>query len=417
MRRLDATRVYYGLELLTAMPAFVFTAVHLVRDLHMSPLQLVLMGTVMEAAIFAFEIPTGVVADTYSRRASIVVSLLVQGLAITIVGLSREPALAIAAWGLWGFGYTFMSGAYQAWITDEVGVDRVGAVFLRGTRVGFIGSFLGLGLQFAVATQSLRAAVVAGGVLIMLCGIACVIAMPETGFRRRPRSERGHALRELKTTAGSGIRYVRYQPLLLLVLAISFFGGMSTEALDRLWEAHFIRDIGLPAIFSLDPVVWFVLFTLPMLPLGYFGAGFLVKRFEGADAPRLVRLLIALTTVMMAGQIAFGLVGGIAAAYLSLLVYRVARTLTYPLEMTWLNRQIADSSVRATVISITGQADAIGQTGGGPVLGVVGNVWGIRVAIAAGALILAPALALYGRALRHDGSEPELVDLPAVAEA
>jgi len=417
MRRLDATRVYYGLELLTAMPAFVFTAVHLVRDLHMSPLQLVLMGTVMEAAIFAFEIPTGVVADTYSRRASIVVSLLVQGLAITIVGLSREPALAIAAWGLWGFGYTFMSGAYQAWITDEVGVDRVGAVFLRGTRIGFIGSFLGLGLQFAVATQSLRAAVVAGGVLIMLCGIACVIAMPETGFRRRPRSERGHALRELKTTAGSGIRYVRYQPLLLLVLAISFFGGMSTEALDRLWEAHFIRDIGLPAIFSLDPVVWFVLFTLPMLPLGYFGAGFLVKRFEGADAPRLVRLLIALTTVMMAGQIAFGLVGGIAAAYLSLLVYRVARTLTYPLEMTWLNRQIADSSVRATVISITGQADAIGQTGGGPVLGVVGNVWGIRVAIAAGALILAPALALYGRALRHDGSEPELVDLPAVAEA
>jgi len=417
MRRLDATRVYYGLELLTAMPAFVFTAVHLVRDLHMSPLQLVLMGTVMEAAIFAFEIPTGVVADTYSRRASIVVSLLVQGLAITIVGLSREPALAIAAWGLWGFGYTFMSGAYQAWITDEVGVDRVGAVFLRGTRIGFIGSFLGLGLQFAVATQSLRAAVVAGGVLIMLCGIACVIAMPETGFRRRPRSERGHALRELKTTAGSGIRYVRYQPLLLLVLAISFFGGMSTEALDRLWEAHFIRDIGLPAIFSLDPVVWFVLFTLPMLPLGYFGAGFLMKRFEGADAPRLVRLLIALTTVMMAGQIAFGLVGGIAAAYLSLLVYRVARTLTYPLEMTWLNRQIADSSVRATVISITGQADAIGQTGGGPVLGVVGNVWGIRVAIAAGALILAPALALYGRALRHDGSEPELVDLPAVAEA
>jgi predicted MFS family arabinose efflux permease len=154
-----------------------------------------------------------------------------------------------------------------------------------------------------------------------------------------------------------------------------------------------------------------------MLPLGYFGAGVLMKRFEGADAPRLVRLLIGLTAVMMAGQLAFGLVGGIAAAYLSLLVYRIARTLTYPLQMTWVNRQISDSRVRATVISITGQADALGQTGGGPVLGAVGNAWGIRVAIAAGALILAPALALYGRALRHGGSEPELVDLPAVAEA
>ena len=66
----------------------------------------------------------------------------------------------IAAWGLWGFGYTFMSGAYQAWITDEVGVDNVGGVFLRGTRIGFIGSFVGLGLQFvdrdAVAARGRR---------------------------------------------------------------------------------------------------------------------------------------------------------------------------------------------------------------------------------------------------------------------
>ena len=91
MSRLPATTVYYGLEFLTAMPAFVFTAVHLVRDLHMSPLQLVLMGTVMEATIFVSEIPTGVLADTYSRRASIIVSLVVQGGAIMLVGVSREP--------------------------------------------------------------------------------------------------------------------------------------------------------------------------------------------------------------------------------------------------------------------------------------------------------------------------------------
>src|SRR5207244_207500 len=144
LRRADAERLYYSLEFLTAMPAFVFTAVHLVRDLHMSPLQLVLMGTVMEATIFVSEIPTGVLADTYSRRASIIVSLVVQGGAIMLVGVSREPVVAIAAWGIWGFGYTFMSGAYQAWITDEVGVANVGVVFLRGTRIGFIGTFVGL---------------------------------------------------------------------------------------------------------------------------------------------------------------------------------------------------------------------------------------------------------------------------------
>jgi DHA3 family tetracycline resistance protein-like MFS transporter len=412
MRRADARRLYFALEFFLSMPAFVFTAVHLVRDLNMSPLQLVLMGTVMEATIFVSEIPTGVLADTYSRRASIIVSFLIQGTAIVVVGLADQPAVAIAAWGLWGFGYTFMSGAFQAWITDEVGVDQVGSVFLRGTRVSFVGSFVGLGLQALVALESLRTAVVLGGVVVFLCGVACLFVMPETGFRRRPRTDRGNAWQELRTTAASGGRYVRMQPLLLLVLAIFFFAGMSTETLDRLWEAHFIRDIGLPQVFSLDPVIWFVLFSIPMMPLSYFGAGVLIRRFEHADASRVVRVLAVLTSVMLVSQLAFGLVGGIAAAYGALLVYRVARTLTYPLEMTWINQQISDSSVRATVISITGQSDAIGQAVGGPALGVIGNVWGIRAALTAGALALVPALGLYGRAIAHHGREPELAELP-----
>ena len=49
-----------------------------------------------------------------------------------------------------------------------------------------------------------------------------------------------------------------------------------------------------------------------------------LKRFEGADSQRLVRLLIVLTALMLAGQTAFGLAGGIAAAYGALVVYRVA---------------------------------------------------------------------------------------------
>jgi hypothetical protein len=83
-----------------------------------------------------------------------------------------------------------------------------------------------------------------------------------------------------------------------------------------------------------------------------------------------------------------------------------------PVYMAWLNRQITDSSVRATVISIAGQADAIGQTGGGPGLGAIGNAFGLRAALVAGGLVLAPAIALYGRAVAHHGREPELEALP-----
>jgi DHA3 family tetracycline resistance protein-like MFS transporter len=72
-RRADATRLYYTLQILVSMPTWVVMAVYLVQELNLSPLQLVLMGTAMEGAVFLFEIPTGVVADTYSRRLSLIV--------------------------------------------------------------------------------------------------------------------------------------------------------------------------------------------------------------------------------------------------------------------------------------------------------------------------------------------------------
>jgi DHA3 family tetracycline resistance protein-like MFS transporter len=68
--------------------------------------------------------------------------------------------------------------------------------------------------------------------------------------------------------------------------------------------------------------------------------------------------------------------------------------------------------VRATVFSITGQADAIGQAAGGPVIGAIGNVWGIRAALLAGATALAPAAALLARAIGKQGAEPALQELP-----
>jgi DHA3 family tetracycline resistance protein-like MFS transporter len=107
-------------------------------------------------------------------------------------------------------------------------------------------------------------------------------------------------------------------------------------------------------------------------------------------------------------ELVFAFAGGFALAAAALLAVFVARGLANPLYLTWLNQQISDSSVRATVISISGQANAVGQAAGGPLLGAVGNVFGIPAALAGGALLLLPALAVYARALRYGGVEPEL---------
>jgi MFS transporter, DHA3 family, tetracycline resistance protein len=414
VKRLGATSVFYGLELLLSMPPFVVLAVYFVREVHMSPLQLVLVGTVMEAAIFLFEIPTGAVADTYGRRRSIIVSFLIQGGATILVGsVASFPVIAVA-WALWGFGYTFQSGAYEAWITDEVGVDAVGSVFLQGTRLGYAGGLAGLAGSVAIAVWSLPAAVIAGGALQVACGLACIALMPETGFVRGRVRARREAVREVLATAGTAGRDVRAQPLLLLILAITLVAGASSEAFDRLWEAHFIRDVGLPSLWSLDPVVWFGLFGVCSTVIGFVASTFLIRRFDRPAAPGLARTLFVLTAVLMVARVVFGLAGALVLAVSAVLIGQLARSLGYPLYMTWLNRQIDDSGVRATVISIVGQSDAVGQTAGGPVLGAAGNVWGIRAALVAGGLLLAPALALYARASGRSAADPVVED-PAAA--
>jgi DHA3 family tetracycline resistance protein-like MFS transporter len=412
VRRADPTRLYYVLEFLLSMPTWVAMAVYLVSVLHFSPLQLVLMGTAMEAAVFLCEVPTGVVADTYSRRLSLIVGYFGMGLAWMLVGVFSAAWAIIALWALWGISYTFTSGAYEAWISDEIGVEKVSRVFLKGARISYAGAVVGLVLQVGLGVLSLRAAVIAGGAVTALCGVLCIFVMPETGFRRRPRAERGSALAEMRSTASAGARYAWAAPVILLLVGVELFMGMSSEAFDRLKEAHFLRDVGLPAVGQLDPVVWFGIFWLAGMVLGFLGTGWLLKRFERRGRKVVTSSLFTLTAMELVAMLAFALTGSTWLAIAALLGVFFSRNLAGPLYTIWLNERITDSSVRATVLSISGQANAIGQAGGGPVLGVIGNVWGIPAALATGAAVIAPALGLYGRAIAHEGREPELEQLP-----
>src|SRR5690348_15447348 len=307
MRRFGATTVYYGLSFGLQLPTWVVMSVYLVSELHLSPLQLVLMGTAMEGAVFLFEIPTGVVADTYSRRLSLVIGYLGTGAAWVAVGLVSAPWLIIALWGAWGLAYTFTSGAEEAWITDEVGVEKVATVFLRGARYGQAGAVVGLLLQVAVGVVSLRAGVILGGVFTIACGLAAVLFMPETGFRRRPRVERGSALAELRTTASAGVRYAWAAPVIVLLIGAELFMGASSEAFDRLKEAHFLRDVGLPAIGHLDPVVWFGSFWLAGMLLNIAAIGSLIKRVERGGRQTVARFIFAFVLMELVAMLVFAL--------------------------------------------------------------------------------------------------------------
>jgi DHA3 family tetracycline resistance protein-like MFS transporter len=418
VRRLDALKVFYGIEFFEDIgrhAAFTVMAVYLVRDVGLNPLELVLIGTVGEISYFLLEVPTGAIADSYSRRASVILGLVVGGASMIVIGLTQDYRVLLFGSVLWGLGSALQSGAYEAWITDEHGLDGITGVFLRGAQFAYSGAIVGAILGVAVATQDLAAALFFGGAVTIATGVVCLFVMPERGFQRRPAAERLSAARELKRNAVAGAGLIRGHHILLLIVGITIFFGAASEGLDRLWEAHLIRDVGLPELWGLDPVVWFGVFNVVGLAAGVVITSLLVPRFAYAGNAQLAAALLVVTAILSVGMIVFGLATGFAVAAGAYLVARLARRINEPLYAAWLNRNIEDSSVRATVNSLVGQSDAVGEIAGGPAIGVVATLSGMRAALVASGLLLTPALALYGRALRHGGREPELDEAKAIA--
>jgi MFS transporter, DHA3 family, tetracycline resistance protein len=412
----DPVRVWY---LRTAGSAlgdtlvWTLAPVYFVTVVGMSPLQLVLVGTFMELTIFVCEVPTGIVADLVSRKLSIVIGYLVMGAAIVFCGVVAEPWAVMVAWSVWGFGYTFTSGATDAWLADELDAENVRPVYLRGAQVGRICALDAIGGSVALGLVSLRLPVIAGGGVIFAVGVVLAFAMQEHGFVPAPRDAAESTLRAMIGTGRAGARLVRRTPVLLLILAVSAFWGAWSEAYDRLGEAHVIRDVGLPAFAGLSFIVWFGVISAASLLLSLVVARPANRRLEHAPRETITRVLLFADLALIATVAVFGLAGAFWLALLAMLATNTVRGLVAPLFSSWVNQSITDSSVRATVFSITSQADAIGQWTGGPALGAIGNVFGIRAALVLGASLLSPAVALYARAIRRGGGLAQPVEAGA----
>ena len=402
--------VYSGAWGLVGALSWTTAAVYFIRDVGMSPLQLVLAGTALEVAYFLFEVPTGVVADLRSRKLSVVVAAFVSGAAMLLIGAVAEVGAVLAGMALWGFGWTFRSGAEDAWLADEVGESALGSAYQRGAQIGRVAGLVGIAAAVGLALVDLRLPFLAAGVATVLLGLFLAVAMPETGFTRARSAELAAPVRQATTTLRQGGRLVRGTPVLVLILVIFLVLGSFEEGFDRLWEAHLLLDVGLPDVGPLGDVVWFGVLGAATLVLSFAVAAPLVHRWERLGAARVARLLLLLHGALVVCALAFALAGSLVPAVTAFLATAVVRNLTGPLMMTWLNGTITDSSVRATVLSITSMAGSAGEWAGGPALGAVGNRWGVRTALATGALLVTPALLLFARAARHHGREPELIE-------
>ena len=383
-------------------------SVYRIQTVGLNPLELVLVGTVLELSVLLFEVPTGVLADTYGRKPSVVVGFLLIGGGFLLEGSVPVFSTVLAAQVVWGVGYTFISGALQAWIADEAPERNLGRVYLRGEQADYLGSLIGALASGILAIEARNLPLLLGGALTVALGVMLAVVMPEHNFRPAPAAGR-RSWQRMGATASGGYRTVRGRPVLLTLLAVTAFAGMSSEGFDRLWEAHLLKNFGLPEFAGLDQVVWFGVINAGTLMLGFVAAEIIGRALDVGSAAVAARALFVLDALTVAGVLAFALAGSFTFALGAFWFAGLVRTLVQPLYLTWLNQGL-EPGVRATVISMSSQANAFGQIAGGPVIGAVGTFGGIRAALTLAGLVLSPTLLLYARAIRHGGTEPTLDD-------
>ena len=365
----------------------------------LNPLQLTAVGTALVLSRLLFEVPTGVVADLYSRRLSVVVGVASIGLSLLVEGLFPFFVPILLAQATWGLGYTFTSGATQAWLSDEIGEERANRAFLTANRYDLFGNLVGvLAGMFLGSFTSVSTLLLASGAGWIVLSVLLTFLMSERGFKPVKPEERNN-WQHMGDTFRKGIRTVRLRPALLAVLGVALFYGL-TAGFDRLWVWHLVNRFDLPVLFGNNELAFFGILELGGILLSILLTRQVEKRFEVLEPRRVGRVMFVVTAATAASIAAFGWVPLLGLALCLYLAIHSLGELTDPLLMAWMNQRL-DPDVRATVLSMTGQAEAVGQVSGGLLIGLLARVFSVPLALLCCGALLVPALGFIRRANRY----------------
>jgi MFS transporter, DHA3 family, tetracycline resistance protein len=307
----------------------------------------------------------------------------------------------LAAQLLWGIGYTFTSGATQAWLSDEIGEAAANAHMLRVAVWGRYTGFLALPSAFLLSYTGLQIPILVGGAGFLLLAAVLTLTMSETGFKPHPSTKEGVFI-GFKTTLLEAVKFARASQHIRLIFFITIVFGAASESFDRLWQVH-ILNFGLPRLeiaglsAAQNLLLWFIGIEMAIQLLGLPFSS-LIAKTDTTDTRAIARRLWWVTAVTGAAIALFALAGSLWWAIAAYVVARIARELHAPLSSAWLNQRL-EPSTRATVLSLNGQADAVGQIAGGPMVGALGNI-SLRLALGVGAAILVLCLPLYRNAAK-----------------
>ncbi len=357
--------------------------------------QVFIANAVFTAAMALFEIPTGVVADTRGRRASFLLSeaiIAVGTLAyVGVAAISGGLLLFCAAGVILGLGYTFYSGAVEAWLVDALkatGYEReLDGVFARASMVSHVAMIVGTVGGGLLGTIDLSIPYLVRVALILISLAIGFRTMHDIGFEPRTMQLRGIG-GEMRKVARAGVTYGWHTPAVRLLLMESFVTWGFFAWAWYAWQPYFLQLYGSDAI-------WVSGLIAALFSLAGIAGNALVGRLATPGRRRTTIMLVAGAATTSA-MVATGVVRSFWVTVPIFLLGAVAGGVLSPVRQTYLHRSIP-SSERATLVSFDSLVGSLGSVGGQTGLGYLSQERSVPVGFVVGGLVTILTLPIYGR--------------------
>ena len=394
-------RVYLILMLLHTLAASFIWGINtlFLLDAGLSNAQAFSANAFFTAGQVIFEVPTGVTADIRGRRFSYLLGTLTLALSTLLYLLMWRISAAFWAWALasmlLGLGFTFFSGAVEAWLVDALTASgftgRLDSVFAKGEVVEGVAMLTGsvAGGYLAQATN-LGVPYVVRVVVLAVTFVFAFLVMHDMGFAPKDTSSPIHAI---KRVLDGSIRYgLRNPPVRWVMLASAFTNGVSMYAFYAM-QPYLLQLYGDPKAYGVAGL------AAAIVGGAQIGGGLLVPRLRRAFDRRTSVLLMA-TIVGVVALAVVGLVPTFWVAIVLLMLWGLVFATVMPVRQAFVNGLIP-SEQRATVLSFDSLMGSAGGVAFQPVLGKAADLWGYPASYLCSAAIQAVAAPLMWLARRE----------------
>jgi MFS family permease len=369
-------RVYLVLLLLHTLAASFIWGINtlFLLDAGLTNTQAFAANAFFTAGLVLFEVPTGVIADVRGRRLSYLLGTLTLAFSTLLYLLMWRITAPFWAWALasaiLGLGFTFFSGAVQAWLVDALkahGYDGpIDPVFARGEIVEGVAMLGGsvLGGYLAQATNLGVPYLLRAGAL-GLSFVTAFLLMHDDGFN--PKRE-GGGLRQAKAVLRSAIRYgFNNPPVRWVMVASAFTDGVSIYGFYAM-QPYLLQLYGDPKAYGVAGL------SAAVVGGAQIAGGLLVARLSRV-ARRRTTLLQAAVLASGLALLFIGLVPRFTVAVGLLVLWGLLFATVTPVRQAYLS-DLIPSEQRATGLSF----DSLMGSGGGviaqPFLGKAADAWG-----------------------------------------